>query len=133
MVLAPKPLLQQWQDELMELLDLPSARWTGKAWVDENDLEYPSDGAKSLGKCPRRIGLVSQGLVVRGLPEAVNQLLKVLQSLNNRQNRPLLKCRRACISAVLIHRGHCRGWPWRHSHGAGGVNAGLCFSQAVMI
>ena len=75
LVLAPKPLLQQWQDELMELLDLPSARWTGKAWVDENDLEYPSDGAKSLGKCPRRIGLVSQGLVVRGLSEAVNQLL----------------------------------------------------------
>ncbi len=75
LVLAPKPLLQQWQDELMELLSLPSARWNGKAWVDENDLEYPSDGAKSLGKCPRRIGLVSQGLVVRGLSEAVNQLL----------------------------------------------------------
>jgi len=57
LVLAPKPLLQQWQDELMELLLLPSARWTGRAWVDENDLEYPSEGAKSLGKCPRRIGL----------------------------------------------------------------------------
>ncbi|MDP1525047.1 MAG: phospholipase D-like domain-containing protein [Rhodocyclaceae bacterium] len=75
LVLAPKPLLQQWQDELMELLLLPSARWNGRAWVDENDLEYPSDGAKSLGKCPRRIGLVSQGLVVRGLSEAVSQLL----------------------------------------------------------
>lgn len=75
LVLAPKPLLQQWQDELMEFLLLPSARWNGRAWVDENDLEYPSDGAKSLGKCPRRIGLVSQGLVVRGLSEAVNQLL----------------------------------------------------------
>lgn len=75
LVLAPKPLLQQWQDELMELLLLPSARWNGKAWVDENDLEYPSEGVKSLGKCPRRIGLVSQGLVVRGLSEAVNQLL----------------------------------------------------------
>ncbi len=75
LVLAPKPLLQQWQDELMELLLLPSARWNGRAWVDENDLEYPSEGVKSLGKCPRRIGLVSQGLVVRGLGEAVNQLL----------------------------------------------------------
>lgn len=75
LVLAPKPLLQQWQDELMELLLLPSARWNGRAWVDENDLEYPSEGARSLGKCPRRIGLVSQGLVVRGLAEAVNQLL----------------------------------------------------------
>lgn len=75
LVLAPKPLLQQWQDELMELLLLLSARWNGRAWVDENDLEYPSEGAKSLGKCPRRIGLVSQGLVVRGLSEAVTQLL----------------------------------------------------------
>ena len=75
LVLAPKPLLQQWQDELMELLLLPSARWNGRAWVDENDLEYPSEGVRSLGKCPRRIGLVSQGLVVRGLSEAVNQLL----------------------------------------------------------
>ena len=75
LVLAPKPLLQQWQDELMELLLLPSARWNGRAWVDENELEYPSEGPRSLGKCPRRIGLVSQGLVVRGLPEAVNQLL----------------------------------------------------------
>ena len=75
LVLAPKPLLQQWQDELTELLLLPSARWNGRAWVDENDLEYPSEGVKSLGKCPRRIGLVSQGLVVRGLSEAVNQLL----------------------------------------------------------
>ena len=75
LVLAPKPLLQQWQDELMELLMLPSARWSGKAWVDENDLEYPADGVRSLGKCPRRIGLVSQGLVVRGQAEAVGQLL----------------------------------------------------------
>ncbi|RFC53051.1 MAG: Superfamily II DNA and RNA helicase [Verrucomicrobia bacterium] len=75
LVLAPKPLLQQWQDELMELLLLPSARWNGRAWVDENDLEYPSEGPKSLGRCPRRIGLVSQGLVVRGMSEAVGQLL----------------------------------------------------------
>lgn len=74
LVLAPKPLLQQWQDEMMELLQLPSARWNGKAWIDENDLEYPSEGIKSLGKCPRRIGLVSQGLVVRGMPEALQQL-----------------------------------------------------------
>ena len=75
LVLAPKPLLQQWQDELMELLQLPSARWSGRAWIDEKDAEYPEDGAKSLGKCPRRIGLVSQGLVVRGQTEAINQLL----------------------------------------------------------
>jgi PLD-like domain/Helicase conserved C-terminal domain/SNF2-related domain len=75
LVLAPKPLLEQWQDELMELLLLPSARWNGRVWVDENDLEYPAEGVKGLGKCPRRIGLVSQGLVVRGLSEAIDELL----------------------------------------------------------
>lgn len=72
LILAPKPLLQQWQDEMLELLQLPSARWNGRAWVDENDVEYPST---SLAKCPRRIGIVSQGLVVRGVPEAIQQLL----------------------------------------------------------
>ena len=75
LVLAPKPLLQQWRDELMELLDLPSAYWNGRAWVDENDVEHASDGVKSLSKCPRRIGLISQGIVVRGIPEALRQLL----------------------------------------------------------
>ncbi|CAK0760783.1 DNA/RNA SNF2 family helicase [Gammaproteobacteria bacterium] len=96
LVLAPKPLLQQWQGELMELLLLPSALWNGRAWVDENDLEYPSEGTKSLGKCPRRIGLVSQGLVVRGLPEVLNQLL----------------CRRyTCVIVDEAHRARRRNLP----------------------
>lgn len=30
LILAPEPLLLQWQDELMELLKMPSAIWTGK-------------------------------------------------------------------------------------------------------
>lgn len=77
LVLAPKPLLEQWQDELMELLHLPSARWNGRAWVDENDVEHPGDGAHSLGQCPRRIGLLSQGLVVRGNSEVIRQLLSI--------------------------------------------------------
>jgi hypothetical protein len=35
LVLAPKPLLRQcWQGELMELLQLPSARWTGSSRLD---------------------------------------------------------------------------------------------------
>ncbi len=75
LVLAPKPLLQQWQGELMELLHMPSARWTGRAWVDENDVEHPGDGIRSLGNCPRRIGLVSQGLITRGMKEPQAQLL----------------------------------------------------------
>ena len=38
LILAPKTLLWQWQDELMELLDLPSAVWNGRQWVDENEV-----------------------------------------------------------------------------------------------
>lgn len=77
LVLAPKPLLEQWQDELMELLHLPSARWNGHAWIDENGIEHPGNGGRSLTQCPRRIGLVSQGLVVRGNAEVVRHLLSL--------------------------------------------------------
>lgn len=66
LILAPKPLLGQWQSELQTLLDLPSAVWNGKNWVDENQLEYPSVAPESIRKCPRRIGIVSTGLIVAG-------------------------------------------------------------------
>jgi superfamily II DNA or RNA helicase len=73
LILAPKTLLWQWQDELRTMLDMPSAVWTGKAWVDENGIEHPVAGAQGLRKCPRRTGIVSQGLVTRG-SEAVEHL-----------------------------------------------------------
>ncbi len=66
LVIVPKTLLLQWQDELQNLLDLPSAIWDGKQWIDEQGIKYPSNGAKSIKKCPRRIGILSQGLIVRG-------------------------------------------------------------------
>lgn len=75
LVLAPKQLLQQWQDELMELLQLPTAIWTGRAWVDENGVQHPADPVRGLARCPRRIGLVSQGLVVQRRAEVQDQLL----------------------------------------------------------
>lgn len=75
LVLAPKALLEQWQEELKKLLNMPSARWTSKGWVDENEIVHVSHGARSLTECPRRLGLVSQGLVVRGAGDTVKQLL----------------------------------------------------------
>ena len=66
LVLAPKPLTLQWQDELMELLDLPSALWNGKQWLDEQGIVWPSIGPESILKCPRRIGIISQGLITSG-------------------------------------------------------------------
>ncbi|WP_416666330.1 phospholipase D-like domain-containing protein [Egbenema bharatensis] len=63
LILVPKPLLWQWQEEMLNLLEMPSAVWNGKQWIDENGLEYPVAGAIGIKKCPRRVGIVSQGLI----------------------------------------------------------------------
>ena len=76
LVLAPKTLLWQWQDELLELLDVPSAVWTGKNWVDENEVEYPATGPEGIKKCPRRVGIVPTSRATFGCADA--ELLKTL-------------------------------------------------------
>jgi hypothetical protein len=76
LVLAPKPLLWQWQDEMRNLLDMPSAVWTGRQWVDENGIEYLPLGPEGIKKCPRRVGVVSQGLVT-SRSEAVEYLKQI--------------------------------------------------------
>ncbi|NEX19066.1 helicase SNF2 [Thiorhodococcus mannitoliphagus] len=66
LILAPKPLIWQWQGELSTLLDMPSAVWDGRNWIDENGIEHPSAGPESVRKCPRRVGIVSTGLIIAG-------------------------------------------------------------------
>ncbi|EGV16684.1 helicase-related protein [Thiocapsa marina] len=61
LILALKPLIWQWQGELNTLLDMPSAVWDGRGWVDENGIEYPSAGPESIRKCPRRVGSTEEG------------------------------------------------------------------------
>ena len=73
LVLAPKPLVWQWQDELETLLGLPSAVWNGRGWVDEHGIEHPGGSVETIRQCPRRIGIVSTGLITRG-SEAVEWL-----------------------------------------------------------
>lgn len=65
LIIVPKTLLFQWQDEMKTLLDMPSAVWSGNCWIDENGFEYPSDSVRSILKCPRKVGIVSQGLITR--------------------------------------------------------------------
>lgn len=67
LVIAPKTLIWQWQEEIKKLLDLPSAVWDGKSWVDENEVRFlNSNSENAITKCPRRVGIISQGLIVRG-------------------------------------------------------------------
>lgn len=73
LILVPKPLMLQWQDELRDLLGVPSAAWLGYAWRDEQGIEHPVTGPDGIRRCPRRFGIVSQGLVVAG-NEIVNHL-----------------------------------------------------------
>jgi ERCC4-related helicase len=67
LVIAPKTLMYQWQDELLKLLGLPSAVWDQNTWIDETGHIYANNNpGKAIVKCPRRFGIISQGLVIHG-------------------------------------------------------------------
>uniref|UniRef100_A0A7V4KDL3 Helicase SNF2 n=1 Tax=Fervidobacterium pennivorans TaxID=93466 RepID=A0A7V4KDL3_FERPE len=76
LIIAPKTLLWQWQDEMLNLLDMPSAVWNGREWIDENGIRYPASGDAAIKKCPRRVGIISQGLVTAN-SEQVQHLLSM--------------------------------------------------------
>ncbi len=76
LIICPKTLIWQWQGEMLDLLDMPSAVWDGRRWWDENGLDYPVLGMDGLRKCPRRVGIISGGLISRA-SEAVNLLLRL--------------------------------------------------------
>jgi superfamily II DNA or RNA helicase len=63
LIIVPKSLMWQWQAEMKILLDMPSAVWNGKQWVDENEIDYPAIGPGGIRRCPRRVGIISQSLI----------------------------------------------------------------------
>ena len=65
LIIVPKTLVWQWQEEMKTLLAMPSAVWTGLGWQDENGYFYQAESVRSILKCPRRVGIISQGLVSR--------------------------------------------------------------------
>jgi superfamily II DNA or RNA helicase len=65
LIICPKPLLWQWQGEMRDLLAMPSAVWDGRRWVDEQGVEHAVLGPEGIRKCPRRVGIVSNGLIKR--------------------------------------------------------------------
>lgn len=76
LIICPKTLIWQWQGEMRNLLDMPSAVWDGRRWVDEYGIEYPVLGPKGITKCPRRVGIVSGGLIT-SKSQAAQQLSKL--------------------------------------------------------
>lgn len=74
LVVVPKTLMRQWQEEFWNLLEVPSAYWSGSCWIDENGVEHER-GGQYIRKCPRKIGIVSQGLLFRR-GNAFDSLLK---------------------------------------------------------
>jgi superfamily II DNA or RNA helicase len=75
LIIVPKTLIWQWQDEMKNLLGMPSAVWTGREWQDENDIKYPP--TDDIRKCPRKVGIISQGLIVNGREDYIAQLLSM--------------------------------------------------------
>jgi superfamily II DNA or RNA helicase len=76
LIIVPKTLIWQWQEEMTNLLDMPSAVWNGRCWVDENGVEYPESEENALSRCPRKVGIISQGLIVRSRAKVSEVLLK---------------------------------------------------------
>jgi hypothetical protein len=62
LILAPKPLLAQWQEELLLKLAVPSARWESGGWLTERDEFHPALPDR-LTNCPRKIGIVSTSVI----------------------------------------------------------------------
>ncbi len=83
LVLAPKALIWQWQDELRNLLDMPSAVWNGKQWVDENGLVYPNTGLQAIKYCPRWVGIISTGLITHDSDIVTGCLASNLNALSS--------------------------------------------------
>ena len=80
LILTPATLRWQWQDEMREYLDLPSAVWDNGRWVDEEGIEYPKYGDEGILKCPRRIGIVSYGLIIHSYGNERSNITDLLKS-----------------------------------------------------
>jgi superfamily II DNA or RNA helicase len=62
LIVAPKPLLTQWQEELLLKLAVPSAFWVSGGWLTERDEFHPALPGK-VTNCPRKIGIVSTSVI----------------------------------------------------------------------
>lgn len=62
LIMVPKTLTTQWQEELWLKLTVPAARWEAGGWITERDEFHPALPGKAVN-CPRKIGIVSTSVV----------------------------------------------------------------------
>lgn len=115
LVICPKTLLWQWQAEMLDLLDMPAAVWNGRQWVDEHQIAYPVAGPQGIRNCPRRVGIVSSGLLSRGSEAA----------------RHLLNLEYACVILDEAHRARRRNLGEKRDHEAADPNNLLRFMAQI--
>lgn len=75
LILTPKTLIWQWQTEMKDKLDMPSAVWNGKYWVDENGDIDSTASPGTIKNCPRRVGIVPYSLITQKSVHVINDLL----------------------------------------------------------
>jgi len=86
LIVAPKAVVNQWQEEMMDKLAAPSAVWTGKGWRTERDEFHPAS-ENDVTNCPRKIAIVPTSIV----------LSATRSKLNGKLTEDLLKKKFSCV------------------------------------
>ena len=86
LIIAPKAVVSQWQDEMLDKLATPSALWTGRGWLTERDEFHPATENAVLN-CPRKVAIVPTSVVLSASRSV----------FNSRLTQDLLTCRFSCV------------------------------------
>jgi hypothetical protein len=86
LIVAPKAVVSQWQEEMIDKLAAPSALWTGRGWLTERDEFHPATENDVLN-CPRKIAIVPTSVV----------LSATRSKFNGKLVEDLLKKRFSCV------------------------------------
>ncbi len=76
LVIVPKPLVTQWQDELASKLAVPSARWEDATWRTERDEEHPLASDDRRTGCPRRVAIIPTSVITSASNSPTNKQLR---------------------------------------------------------
>ena len=86
LIVAPKAVVSQWQDEMLAKLAAPSALWNGRGWLTERDEFHPAT-EDNVVNCPRKIAIVPTSIV----------LSASRSRFNGKLTEDLLKKRFTCV------------------------------------